>query len=270
MKGENSMINNPYTILEIDESATEQEIKDATMVQIRKYCRKEENGADEEYLKKIFFQAARKLLNPEKRAEIDAELREERSKNELVPVITETSLVKMEGDEVSIIVDEHKIKFFNTGILLKNLKLDRSRFYERKIDLSNIRAIIGEDSSFMFTYEYVVDSPNKDEEDAWYGLENVFTGENCFGMDTIFSWEGRPYIDGQVFEVDGVKSISMMGSKFIPVDLIKNGRISISNLQKISSYMSNYFADNQQVTQAIFGEPVEETSKVYYGKPTQN
>lgn len=79
-------MNNPYIILGVKETATNNEIKMALKKQVNLYCdgrNDSRKNGDGEYLKEIFVNAARDLLSPVKRKEIDKELAESRSKNAL-------------------------------------------------------------------------------------------------------------------------------------------------------------------------------------------
>lgn len=80
------MNNNPYVLLQIKETANSSEIRKALKRQIDKYCGIDEsNGnrknSDGKYLREMFVEAARSLLDPKKRAEIDKELAKLRKEN---------------------------------------------------------------------------------------------------------------------------------------------------------------------------------------------
>lgn len=69
------MLNNPYIILEIERDATDLEIREAVINQIRKYCK--DNHQDNKYLIEIFSNAGVQLLDSIKRKEIDGLLYKE-------------------------------------------------------------------------------------------------------------------------------------------------------------------------------------------------
>lgn len=76
-------MNNPYVILGIKESATDSEIRMALKRQINTYCsmsNESKKNSDGDYLQQIFVQAARDLLDKNKRREIDEYLKSEREK----------------------------------------------------------------------------------------------------------------------------------------------------------------------------------------------
>lgn len=76
-------MNNPYVILGIKESATDSEIRMALKRQINTYCsmsNESKKNSDGDYLQQIFVQAARDLIDKNKRREIDEYLKSEREK----------------------------------------------------------------------------------------------------------------------------------------------------------------------------------------------
>lgn len=79
-----NITNNPYVILGIKETATASDIRKALKKQVDLYCgggNDSRKNSDGEYLKEMFVKASRDLLSPIKRAAIDKELADIRSKN---------------------------------------------------------------------------------------------------------------------------------------------------------------------------------------------
>lgn len=282
------MGNNPYVVLGLKETATAEEIRRALKERVSKYCGRDNNGknADGEYLQTIFLQSAKDLLDPSKRAKIDEELSAERLKNGVIPYVkknVENSYenkkentfgtrngelnklsTKEENESVAMIVEKHKIKYFNASLILKSLTIIPPFIFDRKVTLADILAVIGEDGSFMFVKEVTSTVKDDYEEYVGYSLNNVFTRENCFGKNTVYSWEDRPYCHGKIFEINGIKSIALMASKFIPVNMIQRESITEDNLKNVSSCISEYLASNPQIIEGIFGESEAENSKIYY------
>ncbi len=266
------MIYNPYAILGVKQVATKEEIKEALKKQIERNCGTDENrkNADGECLQSVFLNAAEILLDPKRRAEVDKKLKygiilyekdaEWDRKNE--EKSTQSSVEAPLPSKDSVIeVKNHKITYINTKLLFEPLKITKSSlFLGKKIHLKKLYAVIGADSSFMFVKEkkgyYNNGAFVNSKTFAGYHLENVFTDENCFEngvYNGIYRWENRPYTYEKEFYINGVKSIALMGSKFIPIDLVYNKKISVANLKQVSNYMSQYLIHNPQIIEEIFG-----------------
>ena len=76
------MMNNPYTMLGVRQTATDSEIKEALKQKIKLYCSRDESrkNSDGEYLREIFTNAAKSLLDKEARAKIDRDIEENNKK----------------------------------------------------------------------------------------------------------------------------------------------------------------------------------------------
>lgn len=229
-------MNNPYAILCIKPTATDDEIKMAWKNQIDTFCLGNENS-NTELLRKIFTNAAESLLNKEEKAKIDKEL---------------TGNVNMYLRQM-------------LGITLNSGLDNSSDVNSQSKSLENGYVIIGEDGSCLLAYYRVEDWT--DINDVFYRqhcLKDLLTGqhyscitysdscynirvENSKKLFTSPSWK-----TGDCIEVLGVKSKVVPIMKLIPMEMIKGTRASEYDLRRFISALEMILSSEPEILTCLF------------------
>lgn len=275
---------NPYVLLQIKQTANENEIREALKKQIDLYCRREGNrkNNDGEYLHQIFRNAAKDLLDPEKRRKIDEEISKEnelhgvvsykysenkkQEENENYRVVKGDNNIQLEEiDEKELAVkrSQYTITSINDVVLSQLESLNSGFICLHRYYTSHLYAIIGEDNSFIFAHEM---KEKKDNKNPSYYLESTFADQDLC-ENNRYSKDSRPWIDGQIFQINGVNSISFVATKIIPDQLIKvDGygykAISSKSLEKLSNVIKQYMINNPDFTKQIFDKDTFTKKKV--------
>ncbi len=224
----------PYTILGVRKGATEQEIRDALRRQIEKYCK---NNSDGEYLKEMFNEAAKKLLNTKSSS----------SKN------AEYEIINKSSDEISPITiaeQNYIITSVNKDIL--KLQFKPRTIFSGGTYVNDLYGIIGEDNSFMFAYETCAGFSVKLQQDK-YRLKALFTYQPLLGEKTFISSEA-PWINGSAFKVAGVNSYAILGSKFIPDEIVRGGCVTSENLRILSTCIKRTLISKPEIVKRLFSQ----------------
>lgn len=162
-------MSNPYVLLQIKETADEKEIRIALKRQIDLYCNGDENrkNSDGEYLKQIFYNAAKQLLNLESRKKIDMELACDRERFGL-----EKYFEKRKHNDV--IGDEESSVSHNNYQQNSNMKNDVSK--EKQRDIHNVY-VCKYDGDFIGLFKKV---QNPRGFNIWLGLDSDYIGVTYF------------------------------------------------------------------------------------------
>lgn len=281
-------MNNPYTLLQIKQTANENEIREALKRQINLYCGREGNrkNNDNEYLHQIFRNAAKDLLDPEKRRKIDEEIAKENELHGVVPynssenknqeeyenhLVTKgdnNQLEEIDEKELAVKRSQYTITSLNEALLNSSflnfidiLPPTCYNYSDSIFETHNLYGVIGEDNSFMFACEgYISD---------------VILGRTYFLISTFSRQQlyknkresPRPWMNDEIFQVNGVNSIAIPGAKIIPEELIESSKkhpayISSSNLKKISSILKRHLVNNPNFTKQIFDKDTFTKKKV--------
>ena len=235
---------NPYTLLGVNEDSTAEEIKKAYLRCKKLYCNYDSNESNAFYLNEMFKEAATTLLKDKKTKKTNSKSKD----------------VQEEEPRFYMTIEEKQyiITSLNREVIAKQDQLGQTKeVFDLGISTKNLYALIGEDNSFMFADEVI--SRTYDTIGYVY-LRNVLTKQT---LTTVYKEDDLPWFKGDIFKVSGTNSAAMMASKFIPEELIKNGKITSANLKKLSNIMKTYMVENKDFVEKIFTieEPNQKTKK---------
>lgn len=237
-------MNNPYEILNISSSATNEEIENARKRQLKLKCSIDENAKNEkgEYLSHVINEAADRLLDPDVRRKIDEELN---SKN--VPSLTSDSDKLLPSVMLTSINDE-LIKN-NDKIIIKK------KLFGKKVICKNLFIGILSNGSCIYLIEGTYYDDNNHQT---YYFKEYFT-KRCIVSKT-FEAGSCPWENAQIFEADGLLAIAFPVYQVLPNNIIYNGKVSEDTLRKIFPIIHDTVTKNSQYYQKLFEE---EKNKVY-------
>lgn len=171
-------MNNPYVLLQIKETATESEIKRALKKQIDLYCSRDESrkNSDGEYLREVFVNAARDLLDPAKRSAIDASLASDRENFGLEKYYEKREKNKKSENSYSESANSYTdyVPAYNKqgGSVTKNEECSKRAPQEEKMDISNVYICQQDDGCIGLFRRY-----------KWHGVLNGW-GNIYVGIDS--------------------------------------------------------------------------------------
>lgn len=236
---------NPYAILEIKETASDIDIKNALKKQVELYCGYNESkkNADGEYLKEMFVNAARDLLSPIKRNEIDRELAYNRKRNALKVCCEEKNTNDTINNKLGS-VEQNKIdKFIKEEGELKDVTNVEICVYDNDC-IGLFRKI-----EWFDTYSSII----KDSGIIYVGIDS-----SKIGMKKLFDFgycENKFINPGEIWEVNNKKYLANCKiSKTISFDdmrfkLYRSGIVgpytmgyaTASEMLDVMNYAANYF-----------------------------
>jgi len=237
-------MDNPYVVLNIHQSVTNDEIEKARKTQLKKQCGDDQNikNEDGEYLSNIINQAADDLLNPEKRKEIDEKL-----SNKNVPDIYRSPSkllnVVLTGINSEVMSSEHKIK------------LNRSIF-DKKVRCNKL--FVGVSGNIDCIYLIEDYYYNNEVEKRWYLREYFSKRSVTYG----FKCGDCPWDKLEVFNANGLLALAFPAYQVIPNSLMKNGKISENALREIFPIIQKSIKSNATQLTQLFEEEQEKV-KVY-------
>lgn len=254
---------NPYALLQIKQTATDSEIREALKRQINIYCGKDENrkDGDGEYLKDLFIVAARQLLDPEKRKIVNASLAKDREKYAIKDYHRETKEQNGKAEEtvsifslneINLLDEENIIPLINKELVSKLKNDNNNKFRGLKCiggfkKLEDSFAIFGADNSFIFADQkevYIEDGIK------FYNLFESLTAARL--GDYNYTAPFRPWGKGQTFKINGIESVAITASKFIPLNMIYRGRIATSDLKKVRIAIQEYLIEHPEFIASLF------------------
>lgn len=226
-------MNNPYTILGINQNATNEEIEKARKEQLKLKCSIDQNAKDEngEYLSDVINKAADNLLNKERRKEID-----ERLNNANLPAIYSSSQLPQQVILTSI--NNELIEKQNKIVLKKS-------FFDKKVECKRLFIGVLSNNSCVFFIERT--------DDDFY-LNEYFTDKN---VTHSFKGYNRPWSFSKFFDVDGLLAFAYPAYQVIPNELIKNGKISENTLRSMLPILQEVLINNNDELDRLFKEEQE-------------
>lgn len=237
-------MDNPYVVLNVHQSATNDEIEKARKTQLKEQCGIDQNIKNEngEYLSHVINQAADDLLNSEKRKEIDEKL-----SNKNVP-----DLYRSPDNLLNFVLTS-----INSEVMSRENKIKLNRFlFSRKIECNKLFIGVLNNGDCIYLIE-----------DFWYGGEN----EKRWYLYEYFSRRqvttGRkdqncPWDKLEVFKVDGLLALAFPAYQVLPNSLMINGKISENALREILPIIQKSIKSNANQIQQLF-ETEQEKIKVY-------
>lgn len=250
-------MNNQYVILGVKETATDSEIRRALKKQVDLYCggsNDSRKNADGEYLKEIFVKAARDLLSPVKRMQIDRELAENRSKNAL-EVRTEKKKTSNTTKKRPVSSTTMKGEVERRKPVQKVVKA-RSEDEELK-DVKNVEVCVYDDNCVgLFKKIEWVRYPSSTYK--YSGIIYVGIDSSKVGMKSLYNCgccENRFMGPGDIWEVDGKrylanckinKAISFDDMRFKLyrsgiIEPYTMGKATASEMLDVLCYAADYF-----------------------------
>lgn len=273
---------NPYMLLGIRQSATSNEIREALKKQINLYCRHDESmkNADGEYLKEMFSKAAKSLLDPEKRKQIDADIAKNNKDHGLVPyeekdnsksennsssrinngkntnvAVKNANSSIVSSDEKNTVVTSSKQAIENkepiTNLVIPNVKrmllnydfqVKNNYSDDNKILINSCYVVIGRDCSCLIV--------NEDSRGAfWWGysLVDAFSGQTYRREEGVLSWR-----KGEIMSISGVESMAYPIMKFLPFNMVEDHKASLGDLKKVAVAVEQVLLENPQIADNIF------------------
>lgn len=273
---------NPYMLLGIRQSATSNEIREALKKQINLYCRHDESmkNADGEYLKEMFSKAAKSLLDPEKRKQIDADITKNNKDHGLVPyeekdnsksennsssrinngkntnvAVKNANSSIVSSDEKNTVVTSSKQAIENkesiTNLVIPNVKrmllnydfqVKNNYSDDNKILINSCYVVIGKDCSCLIV--------NEDSRGSfWWGysLVDAFSGQTYRREEGVLSWR-----KGEIMSISGVESMAYPIMKFLPFNMVEDHKASLGDLKKVAVAVEQVLLENPQIADNIF------------------
>lgn len=257
---------NPYMLLGIRQSATSNEIREALKKQINLYCRHDESmkNADGEYLKEMFSKAAKSLLDPEKRKQIDADIAKNNKDHGLVPYEekdnskSENNSSSRINNEKNTVVTSSKQAIENkepiTNLVIPNVKrmllnyefqVKNNYSDDNKILINSCYVVIGRDCSCLIVNE------DGRKSFLWgYSLVDAFSGQTYYREEEwkdFLSWR-----NGEIMTISGVESMAYPIMKFLPFNMVEDHKASLGNLKKVAVAVEQILLENPQIADNIF------------------
>lgn len=270
---------NPYMLLGIRQSATSNEIREALKKQINLYCRHDESmkNADGEYLKEMFSKAAKSLLDPEKRKQIDADIAKNNKDHGLVPY-EEKDNSKSENNSSSRINNEKStnvaVKNANSSIVSSDennaVVTSSKQAIENKKSITNL--IIPNVKRMLLNYDFQVKNNYSDYNKVFIKSYYVVIGKDCsclivdekshfIGYSLVDAFSGQTYLtvdggpswrDGEIMTISGVESRAYPIMKFLPFNMVEDHKASLGNLKKVAVAVEQILLENPQIADNIF------------------
>lgn len=238
-------MNNPYEILNISSSATNEEIENARKRQLKLKCSIDENAKNEkgEYLSHVINEAADSLLDPDERRKIDEKLN-----IKSVPSLRLDSNKQLPSVILTSINDE-LIKN-NDKIVIKK------RFFGKKVECRNLYiGVLNSGSCIYLVEDYYYKGDNLEK---YYHLREYFSKRSVTSIN--FKCNQCPWNQAKVFIVDGLLAVAFPVYQVLPNTIINNGKISEDTLRKIFPIIQDSVSKNYSCYQKLFEE---EKNKVY-------
>lgn len=224
---------NPYTILEIRQDATDNEIEQARKYQLMIQCGMDINKKNEdgEYIQEVINQAAKDLLDPEKRKEIDEKI----IKSIDLPIPYDSS----KQLPSQIILTKINYELITQVPQIKFIK----KVFDKKTKGKKLYVVILENSSFQYAVEKL-SSHDK------YWLDEYFTGKTL--SDKGFKDRECPWDKLEVFECDSILAIAYPAYQILPISVVKNGRVADSVLRAIYPIIQTSVQNMSKETSKLF------------------
>lgn len=276
---------NPYMLLGIRQSATSNEIREALKKQINLYCRHDESmkNADGEYLKEMFSKAAKSLLDPEKRKQIDADIAKNNKDHGLVPY-EEKDNSKSENNSSSMINNGKNtnvaVKNANSSIVSsdeKNTVVTSSKqAIENKEPITNL--VIPNVKRMLLNYDFQVKNNYSDDNKILINSCYVVIGRDCsclivnedgrrsflWGYSLVDAFSGQTYYreeewkdflswrNGEIMTISGVESKAYPIMKFLPFNMVEDHKASLGDLKRVAVAVEQVLLENPQIADNIF------------------
>lgn len=268
------MMNNPYTMLGVRQTATDSEIREALKQKIKLYCSGDESrkNSDGEYLREIFTNAAKSLLDKEARAKIDRDIEENNKKNGIMPYTendTNQNVNSSNNTWPKINVTQKNVNMYLRQMISIYLNPNNTHTTssntentEELLSLENGYIIIGEDGSCLLAKH------SKRREEYYHNwfihqLSDMLTGqvyhEEEQRIDNTTSW-----MDGKCISIFGVKSRVIPIMKFIPMSMLRNNKASKNDLQRLIFAIEMILTSNPEVLECLIN-PDGSTKKTITG-----
>lgn len=266
---------NPYKMLGVNKDASNSEILKTYEYKVNTLCKNNNS------LKNFFTKACNDLLDSEKRKEIDSILFKEENYDieqretinlhientsdkldkisinpkESIPKTIESTDIKTSNLKIGDMPSVKSQSIFVTYVVkeLNKLKdtysLSKSSLFERTIPLRSIFAVIGIDNSFMFVEEKCYkDVLNQ----YYYYLNHIFTNTP---YTKEYESAKRPWKNNQIFNIYGIKSVVMLGTKFIPsTKITDNATISYNYLKNLEVEINRALSQDMDIISNLFKE----------------
>lgn len=270
------MMNNPYTMLGVRQTATDSEIREALKQKIKLYCSGDESrkNSDGEYLREIFTNAAKSLLDKESRAKIDRDIEENNKKNGIMPY-TENDTENNTNQNVNssnntwqkINVTQKNVNMYLRQMISIYLNPNNTHTTssntentEELLSLENGYIIIGEDGSCLLAKH------SKGHEESfsfWFThkLSDMLTGQ-VYHKEDQNSKNTASWMDGYCIFVFGVKSRVIPIMKFIPMSMLRNNKASKDDLQRLISAIEILLTNNPEVLECLINPDKSEKKAI--------
>lgn len=220
---------NPYTILGIRQDATDNEIEQARKYQLMLQCGMDVNkqSEDGEYIQEVINQAAKDLLDSEKRKEIDEKI----SKSINFPIPYDSS--KQLPSQIVLTKINYELI----------TQVPQIRFIKKVFDTKckKLYLVILENSSFLYATE-------KSANDKYY-LSEYFTGRVVTGG---YVERNCPWDKLEIFECDSIPAIAYPSYQILPISVIKNERVTDSTLRAIYPVIQTSVQNMRKETSKLF------------------
>ncbi len=241
---------NPYELLQISQTATNQEINEAFLKQVYLFCGNDSNQKNEagDYLLSQYLEARKQLLDCEKRKKIDQELQE---KKKMLPSTKERFEEKKNWMITSI----------NQSIFETEEKTTFSfPLWDKKVELEGKFFVIVETGNVMITYAKLFYHADR----TYCELREFFSNQDIMGLSydlgdhpatgKIMPWEKVVFRIGNYKE----QAVAFPLYQVVPLKFIRNGKTKESVLRRICESMSNFYQKNPSSLQELFEAALQE------------